>query len=433
MKMRPFELFLVATFAVLTVVAVALLAMYKPPKDIKEMSISGPVLIWGVLPEETFRSMISDLSKTEPSLGKITYKYVPPERFNEEFVVALADRTNPDIVLLPHEELVKQRGRLAPYTYEQITMRDYRDRYVDGAEIFALRDGVYAVPIAVDPLLLYWNRKMVGNAGFLVPPASWEDLANTVLPALTKRDFDRTIRQSAVAMGEADNVQNIVPIISMLALQAGSEFVSETEEAYEINIDDSQSGNSTPFTSAVEFYMRFSDPNSKSYSWNRAQPNDREAFTRETLALYFGLASEGKEILDRNPNLDFDVAEVPKGVSVDLRRTYGRFYGLSIVRSASNLEGAYGAMNLLSSPEIGARLAQGFGMAPATKQGLAAGTPDLFGQVAYRAAPIARGWLAPGSVATEVVFSDLVEKTGADRTRLSTIASDGVARLRLEY
>lgn len=432
--MRPFEIFLVATFAVLTVVAVALLALYKPPQDPSTMVISGPVLIWGVLPEDSFREMLNDLSKTEPSLSKITYKYVPPERFNEEFVVALADRTNPDIVLLPHEELIEQRNRLAPYTYEQITLRQYRDTYVDGSEIFALRDGVYAVPVAVDPLLMYWNRTMVGNAGFLEPPASWEELVNTVLPALTKRDFDRTVRQSAVAMGEADNIQNLVPILSMLSLQAGSQFVTETEDSYQIRIDEGQNGNSRPFASALEFYMRFSDPtNSQSYSWNRAQPNDREAFTRETLAFYFGLASEAKDLLARNPNLDFDVAEVPKGASVDLRRTYGRFYGLSIVRSASNPQGAYGAMNLLSSPEIGTRLAQGFGMAPATKQGLAAGTPDIFGQVAYRSAPIARGWLAPGSTATKVVFADVVSRSGTDRDRLPTIATDGVARLRLEY
>lgn len=432
MKLRPFEIFLVTTFAILGVLAVVMLSLFKPAEDPQTMVISGPVLIWGVLPEEPIRDALNEMTKTEPSLSKVTYKYVPPERFNEEFVTALADRKNPDIVLLPHEELVTQRTRLAPYTYEQVSLRDYRDRYIDGAEIFALRDGVYAVPIAVDPLVLYWNRTLVGNAGFLQPPASWEELGNTVLPALTTRDFDRTVRQSAVAMGEADNVQNIVPILSMLALQAGSQFVTETETEYQIQIDEAQN-RVTPFTSALEFYMRFSDPTNSYYSWNRAQPNDRESFTRETLALYFGLASEGKELLERNPNLDFDVAEVPKGASVQLRRTYGRFYGLSIVRNASNPQAAYGAMNLLSSPEIGAQLAQAFAMAPATRQGLAAGTTDLFGQVAYKAAPVARGWLAPGTGPTKALFTDMVSRASSDRTRLPIIATDAVSRLRLEY
>lgn len=432
MKLRPFEIFLVTTFAVLGVLAVVLLSLYKPAEDPQTMVISGPVLIWGVLPEEAVRSALSEMAKTEPSLSKVSYKYVPPERFNEEFVVALADRKNPDIVLLPHEELVEQRSRLAPFTYEQFPLRDYRDRYIDGAEIFALRDGVYAVPIAVDPLVLYWNRTLVGNAGFLQPPSSWEELGNTFLPTLTIRDFDRTVRQSAVAMGESSNVQNIVPILSMLALQAGSQFVTETESEYQIKLDEGQNGG-TPFTSALEFFMRFSDPTNANYSWNRAQPNDRESFTRETLALYFGLASEGKQLLERNPNLDFDVAEVPKGASVPLRRTYGRFYGLSVVRNTSNPQAAYGAMNLLSSPEIGARLAQALSMAPATRQGLAAGTSDLFGQVAYRATPVARGWLAPGTAPTQALFADIVSRASADRTRLPTIATDGVSRLRLEY
>ena len=434
MKLRPFELFLITFFAVLAVAAVTLLAIYEAPKDPDASTVSGPVLIWGSLPEEPMVTLFDELGQDNPSLQNVTYKYIDPRDFNERFVNALADRTNPDIILMPHEELVVHRARLAPYSFEQFSVRDFRDRFIDGAEIFVLRDGVYAVPLAVDPLVLFWNRTLFGNAGVLGAPSSWEQLSGELVPRLTLRDFNRTINRAAVAMGQSDNVTHLYPVLSMLAMQAGSQLVVDGEGRYQVLIDDAVSASGTrPLSQALEFFMRFSNPSSVEYTWNRAQPLDRDAFVREELAMYFGFASEGPGLAVRNPNMNFDVAEVPKGEKVQIRRTYGRFYGIAIVRNATNLGGAFGAMNILAAEVNATRLAQEFGMAPATRAGLGVGTNDIFGRVAYRAAPVARGWLAPGDTATTQVFADMVERAAADRGNVAGAASDGVGRLQLAY
>lgn len=432
MKLRPFELFLVSSFAILAVAAVALLALYNPPADPDSASVTGSVAIWGTLPNEPMDRFLSDLAETVPAFRQVNYTYVPIEDFNERFVTSLADRTNPDLLLIPHEEIVPQRVRLLPYSYESFTIRDYRDRYIDGAEVFALEDGIYAVPLAVDPIVLFWNRNLLGNAGFLGAPTSWEQLTNVMVPALTVRSFDRTIERSAMAMGEAQNITHVYPVLSMLAIQAGSRLVTSQAGEYRVEIDVT-SGTGLPLTESLRFYMGFSDPGSTLYSWNRAQPLDRDAFIRETLALYFGFASEGPDLAFRNPNLNFDVAEVPKGEKVELRRTYGRTYGLAVVRNAPNLRGAYGAVNVLSEAQNAATLAQAFSMAPATRAGLAVGTSDVYASVAYRAAPISRSLLAPGDEATERVFADMVTRAGTDRNNIDGVAGTGIGRLRLEY
>ena len=434
MKLRPFELFLITFFAVLAVAAVTLLALYEAPKDPDASTVSGPVLIWGSLPEEPMVTLFDELGQDNPSLQNVTYKYIDPRDFNERFVNALADRTNPDIILMPHEELVVHRARLAPYSFEQFSLRDFRDRFIDGAEIFVLRDGVYAVPLAVDPLVLFWNRTLFGNAGVLGAPSSWEQLSGDLVPRLTQRDFNRTINQAALAMGQSDNITHLYPVLSMLAMQAGSQLVVDGEGRYQVLIDDAVSASGTrPLSQALEFFMRFSNPSSVEYTWNRAQPLDRDAFVREELAMYFGFASEGPGLAVRNPNMNFDVAEVPKGEKVQIRRTYGRFYGIAVVRNATNLSGAFGAMNILAAEVNATRLAQEFRMAPATRAGLGVGTNDIFGRVAYRAAPVARGWLAPGDTATTQVFADMVERAAADRSNVAGAASDGVGRLQLAY
>jgi len=433
MKLRPFELFLIAFFAVMAVLAVALLSLYDAPEDPSARIVSGPVVIWGTLPREPIERFLDEVGREVPSVSNVSYEYVDPREFNQRFVNALADRTNPDIILIPHEELVVHRPRLAPYSYEQYPLRDFRDRFIDGAEVFALDDGIYAVPLAVDPLVVFWNRTLFSTAGLLEAPSSWEQLVNQVVPRLTSREFDRTVRQSAIAFGQSNNITHLTPILSMLALQAGSQFVLDGAQQYLVRLDDTVSGGSRPFTQALDFFLRFSNPTNVEYSWNRALPLDREAFVREELAMYFGMASEGVAIASQNPNLSFDIAEVPKGEAAEARLTYGRFYGIAIVRNAPNLAGAYGAMNILADLSHGARLAREFAMAPATRAGLTQGSDDLFGRVAYRAAPVARGWLSPGLLVTTEVFARTVEQGAADRGNVDGAASEGTQRLQLAY
>lgn len=432
MKLRPFELTLVATFAVLAVLAVTMLALYKPPADPNAQILTGNVLIWGTVSEDVMFAELSALAEVDPLFGRIKYEYIAPEKFNDEFVRSLADRTNPDLLLISHEEIVSQRDRLLPFSYDTFPLRDFKDRYIDGAEVFALSDGIYGVPIAIDPLVLYWNRSLLGNAGFLGAPTSWEQLVNDVLPALTVREFDRTITRATVAMGEAQNIQHFYPILSMLAIQSGSQLVTDGENGYQIRLDESAAGN-RPFEQALTFFMRFSNPQTTDYTWNRALPLDRDAFVREQLALYFGFASEGKDLAFRNPNLNFDIAEVPKGAAVPLRRTYGRVYGLAVVRNATNQSGATGAISLLTQEAVATRLANALAMAPASRAGLAVGTSDVYGRVAYSAAPVARGWLMPGTSATTRVFGSMIGTAASDRNYINNAASDGLGRLKLEY
>src|SRR5690606_31001724 len=128
----------------------------------------------------------------------------------------------------------------------------------------------------------------------------WEELVNTYTSALTTREFDRSITQSAVALGEYQNIRNSFGIISSLLIQAGSRMVSESGTQYQIMLNESVAGG-TPLRSVADFYTRFSRPNNTLYSWNRSFSQDRDRFVSEDLALYFGYGSEGREIERLNP------------------------------------------------------------------------------------------------------------------------------------
>src|SRR5690606_11854218 len=95
----------------------------------------------------------------------------------------------------------------------------------------ALSDGLYAVPFAVDPMIMYWNRDILAAGGFAQPPATWESLTATV-EQITLRDATRNILQGTVAFGEYSNVINAKSMLLTLLLQSGSRMVEEGQSRY---------------------------------------------------------------------------------------------------------------------------------------------------------------------------------------------------------
>jgi ABC-type glycerol-3-phosphate transport system substrate-binding protein len=434
MKLRPFELGLVIVFIGLIIASLAFLSVYKKKPSSDGLPQIGTVAIWGTLPYEPFNNLLEGIRTTDNTYQKVTYRYIPPQDFDSVFVNALADGSGPDIIFISHEKLVSMRKRIQPISYEAFPLRDIQSRYTDGSRIFALQDGLYAYPVAVDPLLMYFNRDILSNDNFLEAPRTWESVVNEYHGTLVRRNPDRSIVRSVVAMGEYSNIENAFGTISMLLLQTGSDMVREKSPAeYDIRLNVSKEDSVSPLTVVADFYTRFAKPNNSLYSWNRSLSKDKDRFLSEELALYFGYGSEGKELEKLNPNLNFDVAEVPQGATATVRRTYGRFYGLSAVRASKNLEGASLVLGKLGSKESSETLARNYGMVPAYKESVAAGSNDTYGRIAFTSAPITYGWLSPSEVSSADVFTKMTQDLNENRSDLSNAVNDVLGRLEVEY
>jgi ABC-type glycerol-3-phosphate transport system substrate-binding protein len=433
MKLRPFELVLVTIFGVMGLLALVLLSTYKPPSSRVTPLISGPVLIWGTVDSSAFYDILRPLYETVPDYRKITYVQKDPERFDSDLINALADGVGPDILFLPHELLVQYRGRIQPISYNDFPLTDFRSLYLDGAEIFAMSDGVYAYPVAVDPLVLYWNRDILASYNYLEAPRTWEQLVNEMVPTLIQRDFNRTIIRSPLAFGEYRNVYNAFSVLSLLLIQGGSALVTENERGYQLRLDEMRAGSGRPFSTAVSFYTGFASPSNALYSWNRSKALDRDEFLAEDLVFYFGKGSEARTLALRNPNLNFSVAEVPQGQAATVRRTYGTFYGLAILRASKNKNDAFQTLQVFGSGDSSRRIANALGMAPAHRTEAMAGSNDVYGRISYTSALVARGWLSPSPVQADGIFTRMVEDVLANRANTSGAASDAVGRLRDAY
>jgi ABC-type glycerol-3-phosphate transport system substrate-binding protein len=435
LNLRPFQILLLGSFAFFAIIGLFLLQDFAPTDRNAENPYGDSVVVWGPFPFVAVDEVFDVIADTDEDFSVVQYEYVPPEEFSDRFVNAIAEGRNPDLVILPHTELVAQRSKLLPIGYDTdgFSLRQLRDTYVDGSELFALNDGVYGVPVLVDPLVLFWNRDLFSSAGFAGAPQTWEQIVGSVVGALTVRDNSRNILQSALAFGEYGNVTNASAVLSLLVMQSGSQLVTETNRGYEVGLNESIADGRPPLEAALQFYTDFGNASNPLYSWNRAQPNDRLAFLGGDLALYFGYGSEAAEILERNPNLNFDVALVPQGREATIRRTYGTLYSLAIPRATRNASGAFNAARTIANSQNSLNLALAVNHAPANRLALQAAVADPFVEVSFQSALFARGWLSPSPVVAEDAFRLMVEDVTSNRVRVSNAASDAVGRLTQGY
>ena len=87
------------------------------------------------------------------------------------------------------------------YTYKQ-----FLDTFVDVARDDLTSNGtIWAMPLYIDTLALYYNKDIFNTAGITFPPKTWEEFV-ILVTKLTKFDERGNIIQSAVAMGTVKNI-----------------------------------------------------------------------------------------------------------------------------------------------------------------------------------------------------------------------------------
>lgn len=291
-------------------------------------------------------------------------------------------------------------------------------------------DGTYGIPIAVDPLVVYFNRDILSASGIAVPPKTWETLTSQTVPSVNKVDDWFNFTQNAIAFGEFANVTNAKNILSMLILQAGSDIVSESINGnYSVTMDDSEGKPNLPGNAALLFYKQFATPGKEAYSWNRSMNTDRAQFLSGKLALYFGMGSERPALEYDNANLNYDVARVPQGSGANAQRNYGDFYALAIPRSSKNVQGAYAVATYLGAAPQAERFADLYDLAPVQRSLYEGSVNDPFKNVLYQSALIARGWLDPDPEKSSDLFRSMIEDGSLDQEVVNRIIRETAVKL----
>lgn len=387
-----------------------------------------PVRIWGTLPSAAVNTALGEVG-----MKHITYREVTPDTYYSDFLEAIAVNAQPDLLLLDQGQYYQFREKLTLMPYEWYPEQAYKSSFLEVSELFLRPEGLYMIPFAVDPLVMYWNRDMYTNKGLVKPPEYWDEFPDLV-STFNVIDNSRNITKSTIAFGEAQNINNVKGIISALILQANSPITRWRMENGELKLQVSlnEGGGDDAAGAgflALRFYTDFANPAKRVYSWNRSLPEARNMFVAGDLSVYFGYASEAETIVELNPNLNFEVALLPQVRGTERRATYGQVYGFAIPQVAYNVAGAFDAATRLSANSIQSAFAQASGL-PAVRRDLAgASHTNTYWSVMYDSAIISKTWVDPNPRATDQIFDRMVENVQSGAFTLSRSVSEAAREI----
>ncbi len=382
---------------------------------------SGQVVnisVWGSVPQIEFDTIIAGTEIYNNDLVRVQYKYVREEDFDAQFVEALASGTGPDLFILSSDKIVKHSNKILTLPYSVYSERQFRDDFIEGSEIFTTSEGVMALPIAVDPLVMYWNRNVFNESKITAAPKYWDEFYN-LADKITSIDGALNVKQSAVALGEFTNINYAKYIVANLAMQAGTPLTIWEGKGLRSVFAESYNKPIIPAEAALIFYTEFSNPSKSSYSWNRSLPNSFNYFLGGDLAMYFGLASELRQIQLRNPNLNFDVATVPTAREGGNSVSFGKFYGLAITKASKNPNSAFLVSSILTARTGAAKVAEVLVLPPVRRDLLSVRQERAYSSVFFDSAIRARAWLDPDPEKTDGIFKSMIESITSGRSRVS--------------
>jgi ABC-type glycerol-3-phosphate transport system substrate-binding protein len=410
-----FQVVLMAVFGALAIAAVLIFAFAVGNTGGNAV---GAVQIWGTLDQAAFTTVIRQAAEADPSLSQVVYTQKDPATFDRDLTNALASGTGPDLFLLREDHAILDAPKILPIPYENLSATQFGNVWVEAGAPYLSDGGVLGVPMLVDPLVLYWNRDLFASAGLATPPRFWDELSG-IAQKITKRTDAGSIEKSAVAFGEYANVDHAKEILAALILQAGGAITARDSTGRLTPALSPRTGETNLATeNALRFYTQFADPSKDDYSWSRALPSSREAFSAGDLALYVGYASEQPLLARTNPNLNFAVAQLPQIRGAARLTTTGRVYALAAPRSGKNPTGAVTAAFLLAGSGITRDLSVALGIPSARRDVLAlpaSGEDDLYNNSAI----IARSWLDPDPDETARIFRGMIEDTTTGSARFS--------------
>ena len=272
--------------------------------------------IWGLFDSnEVFGEIVKAYSEVNPFVGNIVYKKFTPENYKNDILDAMASGNGPDIFLMHNTWLPMFRDKVEISPEIILGEQEFRNNFVDVVADDFLENGqIYAVPLSVDSLALYYNKDLFNTQGIVSPPENWEDF-NEDVKKLTKIDELGNIIQAGAAMGTAYNINRSTDILDLLMLQNGVAMPQKKDDRIHFGTTvDTEGESANRSEAAFEFYTQFAKTSSAVYTWNDSQKMhySLDSFYEGSVAMMLNYSWHYENIKSKNSKLNFAVAPVPQ-------------------------------------------------------------------------------------------------------------------------
>jgi multiple sugar transport system substrate-binding protein len=383
-----------------------------PPKPVT-------LTFWGVFDTaKTYEPLIQSYQK---SYRHVTINYIekPAATYENDLLQALARGEGPDIFMMHNRWLPRWQDKIAPVPETYYTPQTFDRTFADVASADLVRDDkVWALPLSIDTLALFYNRDLFNNARIVEPPKTWEAFLEAVR-ALTRRDDAGNITRAGAALGAAENVNRAADILTLLMMQSGS------------TITDPKTGRAAIQTAkrSLEFLTDFANPARSIYTWNRRQHNSIDAFIEGRAAMMLNYGYQIPIIKARAPQLRFAAAPAPQESARDLDVTLANYWAYTVNKASPNALAAWHFLASSVEKEALKTYLDANGRASARNDILPEQFSDpLIGPFASQV-PVARSYQAVDNFVVEKAFEDMIESVVKEEKIMDRAIQEAVQKI----
>jgi multiple sugar transport system substrate-binding protein len=333
---------------------------------------------------DAFEEIITAYNQLHPFI-KINYKKLRYSEYERELLEAMAEDRGPDIFSIHNTWVKKYQNMLTPMpdtitmaypivkgsikkevipelrTKKSLSLGDLQNNFVDvvyGDVVYpeivekeVVGERIYALPLSVDTLAMYYNKDLLNNSGIPETPSYWNTAFQQTVKKLTKQDTKGNIIQSGVALGGSTNIERYSDILSVLMMQNGTVMLEDGRVLFHSIPSYLKNDNIFPGLEALRFYTDFANPAKEVYSWNSEMENSLNLFIQGKLALFFGYAYHLPEIKTGAPKLNFGVAKLPQIEGSSQQINFANYWVEGVSKKSEHITEAWDFVQFMASSE----------------------------------------------------------------------------------
>jgi len=393
---------------------------------------SATLEFWGVFDDRSaFDKVIKDFQTQNQGI-RVAYRQFSYEEYERSLIDALASGMGPDVVMFHNTWLPKHGDKLKalPATIPGqkqplLTIQDYKANFVDVAfNDFVFNNQIYALPLYVDTLALFYNKDILNTAGITRPPQDWEDF-NANVEAITQLDGSGQVTKSAAAIGTARNINRSTDLLSALMIQTGVRMTDPDNRSASFS---RLVNNTSVGELALKYYTDFANPSVRTYTWNDVQHYSVDAFTEGKTAMMFNYSHEVGILKNKSSRLNFAVAPMPQVSSTDIKN-YANYWGVGVSFSSKFPNESWKFVTYLTSKE-GSQSYLSATLRPSARRDLIElQRNDLDLGIFAVQALSARSWYQIDNTAIESIFADMIDDVNFGKSSVKTSIENAESRV----
>ncbi|MEK7616404.1 MAG: extracellular solute-binding protein [Patescibacteria group bacterium] len=373
---------------------------------------------WGTFDDRSFYQDAIDTYTQEHSNVRIVYREFSFEDYEKSLISAFAAGTGPDIWLMHNTWLPKHQDKIIPLSQTGktpiYTFKDFQETFVDvvKADLTAPDGTIYALPLYVDTLGLYYNKETLNSKGISSPPKTWEEFVRDV-GLLTKRDDRGNITTSAASLGTSHNINRSTDLLMLLMLQSGTRMTNagNTSALFSQSVEGINVGEL-----ALQFYTDFANQAKPDrYTWNDFQKYSIDAFTDGNAAMMFNYSHHLKTIRAKSPRLNFTIAPMPQPEKATVTVNFANYWAPTVSKQSAAPEEAWKFLVYLATGDATKTYLE-VSDRPSARRDLIETqrtTPEL-GVFAVQSLS-ARSWYQVDNIAIETIFAKMIDNVNFNR------------------